>query len=77
MVVGDKCIDRCTLAVPLKYSSRTVFVDILTQRVLCYVHIIVIMLYKLVYNGVRYEVRWYEVSVDISTEAVSYSIVSF
>jgi len=28
VVVGDKCICRCTLAVPLKYSSRTVLVDI-------------------------------------------------
>ena len=26
--MGDKCIGRCTLAVPLKYSSPTVFVDI-------------------------------------------------
>ena len=26
--MGDKCIGRCTLAVPLKYSSRTVPVDI-------------------------------------------------
>jgi hypothetical protein len=26
--VGDKCIGRCTLGVPFKYSSRTVFVDI-------------------------------------------------
>ena len=31
MVVGDKCIGRCTLAVPLKYSSRTVFVDIFNK----------------------------------------------
>ena len=34
---------------------------------LCDVYIVVVMLYKVVYNGVRYEVRWYVVSVDIST----------
>ena len=28
VVVGDKCIGRCTLAVQFKYSSRTVCVDI-------------------------------------------------
>jgi hypothetical protein len=27
-VVTRSCIGRCTLAVPLKYSSRTVFVEI-------------------------------------------------
>ena len=65
--MGDKCIGRYTLAILLKYSSRTVLVDIfLTQRVLCDVQIIVVMLYKVVYNGVRYKVRWYVVSVDIS-----------
>ena len=65
--MGDKCIGRNTLTIPLKYSSRTVLVDIfLTQRVLCDVQIRVVMLYKVVYNGVMHEVRWYVVSVDIS-----------
>ena len=67
MVVGDKCIGRCTLAVPFKYSSRTVCVDIFKKRVLCDVYIIVVMQYNVVYNGVRYEAMWYVMSVDIST----------
>jgi hypothetical protein len=35
--------------------------------VLCEVYIIVVMQYKVVYHGVRYEAMWYVVSVDIST----------
>ena len=31
MVVGDKCIGRCTLAVPFKYSCGTVVVNIFNK----------------------------------------------
>jgi hypothetical protein len=35
--------------------------------VLCDVYIIVVMLYMVVYDGVRYEAMWNVVSLDIST----------
>ena len=56
MVVGDKCIGRCTLAVSFKYNSRTVCVDIFNTTG---------VVRRIYYSS--HEAMWHVVSVDIST----------